>query len=237
MAWIKSHSILSRNRKLNELALSLRIKPVYAMGHLHALWHDALEQQEDGDLSMWSDALIAKSSQYDGDAPRYVSLLQQTGWLDNRLIHSWLDYAGRYLESKYHTSNPEKLRGIWAKYGLVRLKSDCSPPLVTLDKTRLDKIRKNKTPTSFSFETVWENYPRRDGRKAAQRHFEASVKTEKDWLDIQKALKNYTKQIERDRVEPKFIKMASTWFNNWRDWVDHSIDVSASPEAPAWMSQ
>jgi hypothetical protein len=87
------------------------------MGHLHALWHDALEQQEDGDLTKWSDELIAESSQFDGDAPQYVSLLQQYGWLDGRLIHDWLEYSGGYLAGKYHTSNRPKLVEIWAKYG------------------------------------------------------------------------------------------------------------------------
>lgn len=123
MAWVESHTVISRHRKLKELARSLRLKPVYVMGHLHALWHDALEQQEDGDLTKWSDGLIAESSQFDGDAPEYVSLLQEHGWLDGRMIHHWLDYAGRYLESKYRTSNPNRLIEIWSKHGLVWLKS------------------------------------------------------------------------------------------------------------------
>jgi hypothetical protein len=139
------------------------LKPVYVIGHLHALWHDALEQQEDGDLSKWSDGLIAESSQYDGDAPQYVSLLQQYGWLDNRLIHDWLEYAGRYLEGKYRTSNIEMLKAIWKKHGLnymepyrrkkvVGLKTDFSQTLVSPDKTILPDLRlpeiKEPTPTS-----------------------------------------------------------------------------------------
>lgn len=137
MAWVESHTVLSRHRKMKELARSLRLKPVYVMGHLHALWHDALEQQEDGNLTKWSDDLIAESSQFDGDAPKYVSLLQEHGWLDGRLIHDWLDYAGRYLESKYRTSDPERLVGIWMLHGKVYLKTDLrqtkvSPPNQTL---------------------------------------------------------------------------------------------------------
>lgn len=152
MAWIESHTVLSRHRKLKELALLLRLKPVYAMGHLHALWHDALEQQEDGDLSAWSDELIAESAQFDGDAPKFVSLLQDCGWLDGRLIHDWLEYAGRYLESKYRTSNPKRLIEIWAKHGLVWLESGLrrtkdSPPNQTLpDLTK----QKAQAPMRFS---------------------------------------------------------------------------------------
>jgi len=116
MAWTESHTVLIRHRKLVELAAALRIRPSYAIGHLHALWHVALEQQEDGDLSAWSDEFIAIASDYPGDAPQYVRLLQKHRWLDGKLIHDWLDYAGRYLEFKYRTRNPKKLDEIKAKH-------------------------------------------------------------------------------------------------------------------------
>lgn len=116
MAWTESHTVLIRHRKVVELAAALRIRPSHAIGHLHALWHAALEQQEDGDLSAWSDEFIALASDYPGDAPQYVRLLQKHRWLDERLIHDWLDYAGRYLESKYKTSNPKRLADIKARH-------------------------------------------------------------------------------------------------------------------------
>lgn len=117
MPWIESHTVLLRHRKLIELAKDLRVKPVYAMGHLHALWHVALEQQEDGDLSSWSDELIAEASSFSGDASQYVSLLQTHRWLDGKLIHDWLEYAGNYLSRKYHNSNRRYLQTVWLKHG------------------------------------------------------------------------------------------------------------------------
>lgn len=117
MAWIESHTVLIRHRKLRDLARDLRIRPSYAMGHLHSLWHAALEQREDGDLSDWSDEFIAESSDFPGDAPQFVRLLQQHRWLDGKIIHDWVDYAGLYLTRKYSTSNPKLLKEIWAKHG------------------------------------------------------------------------------------------------------------------------
>jgi hypothetical protein len=119
VAWIESHTVLLRHRKLIELAKDLRLKPVYALGHLHALWHAALEQQEDGDLSSWSDELIAEMSGFDGGAPQYVSLLRLHGWLNDKILHDWLDYAGKYLTAKYRTANPKKLRQILLKHKSV----------------------------------------------------------------------------------------------------------------------
>ena len=106
-----------------ELARELRLKPVYVLGHLHVLWHSVLEQQEDGDLSSWSDDLIAEMSCYEGDSARYVSLLQTQGWLDGKIIHDWLDYAGKYLTAKYRTANPGKLKRILGRHKSVNSRS------------------------------------------------------------------------------------------------------------------
>lgn len=138
MAWIESHTVLIRHRKLIETARALRLKPVYLLGHFHALWHAALEQQEDGDLSSWTDDLIAEYSCYEGDAAKYVSLLDQFGWLDGRLLHDWLDYAGLYLTKKYSTSNRAKLIAIWKKHGQVYGSQD--QPLVNKQRINSERI-------------------------------------------------------------------------------------------------
>ncbi len=140
MAWTESHTVLIRHRKLVELAAALRIRPAYAIGHLHALWHVALEQQEDGDLSAWSDEFIALASDFPGDAPQYVRLLQKHRWLDGKLIHDWLDYAGRYLDAKYRIGNPKRLAEIKEKHSeqsVVKQQTDSSltrdgPPDLTV---------------------------------------------------------------------------------------------------------
>lgn len=62
------------------------------------------------------------------------------------------------------------------------------------------------------FERIWELYPSKRGKKAAQRHFRASVKTDKDLADIQTALKHYSVS---QRVKNGYIQDGSTWFNNW----------------------
>jgi len=121
MAWIESHTHTVRHRKVANLARELRCRRSHAMGHLHSLWHVALEQQEDGDLSSWSDEFIAESADYSGDAPKFVRLLQQHGSLDDRKIHDWLDYAGAFLISKYggggNSRGKTRLAAIWSRHG------------------------------------------------------------------------------------------------------------------------
>ena len=75
---------------------------------------------------------------------------------------------------------------------------------------------KDKTK-SFDFEKIWNRYPKKDGKKAAFRHFKVSVKTDDDWNNINKALDNY---MNSENYKKGFIKNGSTWFNNWQDWID-----------------
>lgn len=112
MAWLESHTVLMRHRKLVALASELRIRKSYAMGHLHALWHTALEQQEDGDMSRWTPEMIAACADYPGDASAFVKLLRKHGWMDGDYrIHDWWQYAGPYLRARYKKS-PEKWQAI-----------------------------------------------------------------------------------------------------------------------------
>lgn len=160
MGWIESHTVLIRHRKLKNLARELRLRPSHTMGHLHALWHAALEQQESGDLSSWTDEFIAESSDYPGDAPQYVRLLQKTGWLDGKILHDWLDYAGRYLNSKYRTSDPNLLKSIVGKHSRTKdgLKTDFSPPtnLTLPDPPNQTLPSSKKSARSFSRPTPQE---------------------------------------------------------------------------------
>lgn len=161
MAWIESHTVLLRHRKVLQLADDLHIPPVQVLGHLHALWHAALEQQEDGDLTEWPDAMIAQAAAYLGDASHFVTCLQARKWLDGKLIHDWVEYAGRYLESKYRTGNPAKLLKIQRKYQSVsrsvssrtkvRPKSAHLPNQPNLTKPTIEESRKNRLATLESF--------------------------------------------------------------------------------------
>jgi len=83
------------------------------------------------------------------------------------------------------------------------------------NKNKNKKENKNKE-VSFPFEDLWIKYPNAVGKKAAARHFQSSVKSQKDWDDINQALSNY---LESDSVRKGFVQNGSTWFNNWQDWI------------------
>ncbi len=162
MAWIESHTVLPRHRKVAHAALLLDMDPAHFLGCLHCLWHSALEQQEDGDLTRWPDAFTANAASFKGDPTAWLEALRTAGWLDGSVLHDWLDYAGRFLESRYRTADPEKLVAIWAKHGKV----------YKLTETQLEVVKKIKAASSPSKDgppnpptkpTIPNQLPRKEG--------------------------------------------------------------------------
>lgn len=119
MSWLKTDTKLRGHPKLEPTANDLSISEVYLVGHLQYMWLGALERYEDGDLSNISDSMIASLAGWNvKKADAFVSVLTKHKWLENRVIHDWLDYAGDYLKRKYRRQ-PEKLIEIWNKHGKV----------------------------------------------------------------------------------------------------------------------
>ena len=224
MPWIESHSILIEHRKVREVAAILDIPAVYLIGHLHCLWHKVIELAEDGDITLWSEVDISYYSRWDKDPKVFYEALKNR-FIDEKngfkLIHDWLDYSRKYLYLKYHTNNPKLLKYIYKKYnykgkplGKPLGKPKGLLPNLTIPNLTIPNLTKDK---GFDFEFIFNQYPNKDGKKQALKYFNSSVKTEADYILIQTALKNY---LNSERVKNGYVKNASTWFNNWRDWIE-----------------
>ena len=78
------------------------------------------------------------------------------------------------------------------------------------------------------FEDIWKDYPRKQGKTNA---FKAYVKARKGGAapqDIMDGLRAYLNYIKIERVETRFIKQGSTWFNQqcWND--DYTVTRKAT---------
>lgn len=83
---------------------------------------------------------------------------------------------------------------------------------------------------SQEFESVWEKYPRREGKKKAR---DAFIKARKEGVpldDIMKGVDAYAAMIKRENKETQYIAHGSTWFNQ-RRWED---DYSAKEAADGY---
>ena len=67
------------------------------------------------------------------------------------------------------------------------------------------------------FNRLWLSYPVKDGKKAAMRHFLASVKNIDDLRRCAVAVENYLRYLA---TTGRFPKNGATFFNNWEDFED-----------------
>lgn len=75
---------------------------------------------------------------------------------------------------------------------------------------------------NLAFQIAWKHYPERVGKKAAKRHFVATVKTKKDWLRNVHGFNFYIDWVQHHRRNgQKDLKFqgGSRWFNEWDDWA------------------
>jgi len=121
MAWIESHQELIDHPKTLDLCSLTGWSKDKVIGKLHILWWWALKYAEDGDLSKYESNVSMSLIREDIEPEKMLQMLIQVKFInENGLIHDWLDYAGRYLYSKYHSSNPNKLKGIQKKHKSTR---------------------------------------------------------------------------------------------------------------------
>ncbi len=220
MAWIEFHQALERHPKVLQLCEKTGWDRHEALGKLACLWFWVIDYAEDGDLRKHQPFVYLNQFTTPGKANELFKVLKECGFITQEgLVNSWLDYAGRYLKGKYHQSNPNKLKAIW-KLHKVALRTPKGSLKGNLKEANLPTIPTlTNPPTNNQFEKVWSKYPKPTGKKAAERHFKASVKTTQDFIDINKALENYLKSAD---VLRGFVFKGATFFNNWRDYINYT---------------
>ncbi|MGH0945153.1 hypothetical protein ACQVTS_29200 [Bacillus mycoides] len=74
--------------------------------------------------------------------------------------------------------------------------------------------RKNVSDSySEDFENLWKSYPKKIDKKLGYKSFNAAIKKH-SFEVIMSGVKGYADHITRNRTETKFVKHASTFFNN-----------------------
>lgn len=200
--------------------MDLEIDKAQAIGHLHYLWWWALEYKRSGNLAEMTSQEVASAAEWTKNSTDFLAALKKNGWLEeNGKLHDWKHYSGKWISSlarqkRYRKVTSPLHNALHNRY--VEKASNLTIPNLTKHNLTIPETTPLPPNGGERFELIWQNYPNKDGRKAAEKHFRASVKSEQDWMDIQRALENY---LGSERVVKGFIKNGSTWFNNWRDWA------------------
>lgn len=98
----------------------------------------------------------------------------------------------------------------------TNVKTSCKPTVNQIAPS-INKNCKELNKYSLLFDERWLKYPNKDGRKEALKHFLATVKTDEDLKDFDRALENYLDHLKIENW--KRPKNGKTFFNNWGDWV------------------
>lgn len=77
--------------------------------------------------------------------------------------------------------------------------------------------RSNIVQSAFDLESIYRQYPRKQGRAKGLQILAKEIVSDQDYQDLQLAVSHYK---GCDHVEGRFVKLFSTFAAEWRDWVD-----------------
>lgn len=145
--------------------------------------------------------------------------------IDDGIMHNWEE---RQFESDKDPTNNERQRRYRSKKnnGSNALCNGQVTRYVTEEKrlpdtdTDTENINIYNKASEFSpdFLTFYDAYPRKEGKKAASKTYNARVKRGAAHGDIMASLAVYKAQIERNHTEQKFIKLPSTFLNCYEEY-------------------
>ncbi len=119
--WLAISVDLVFHPKLICAAIELGIDEAHVLGILVRMWLMAFKYAKDGDLWRGDDdstlRFVGVITGYKGDVQQLVDVLRRNRWLDDWLIHDWLDYVGPFLVKSFKTSKRPWLVATWAKHG------------------------------------------------------------------------------------------------------------------------
>lgn len=87
-----------------------------------------------------------------------------------------------------------------------------------------------KKTENFDFETIYELYPRKIGKKLGIKRLLINIKTPEKFQLLKEAVQTYAAFCLEHNTEEKFIKHFSTWVNAWEDWIPNDTDVNSLPQ-------
>lgn len=102
------------------------------------------------------------------------------------------------------------------------------------------EVKRRKPTIAERFETLWAEYPKKNGKKNAFESYQRALKDGVTDEVIADGIKRYKEHIATKHTEDKYILIGSSYFQQrrWEDEYDTSTaDEKNENGKPAWMSQ
>lgn len=94
--------------------------------------------------------------------------------------------------------------------------------------------RKRRTEYTPEFETLYDQYPRKEGKRAGFDVFLKLTDGERHRLGV--AIRNYSEQCRREGRDVQHIKMFSSFMSTWEDYVNSSSQSASSASTPLHLA-
>ena len=231
MAWIESHQSIGRHPKLNKLRALTGWSKHETMGVLHDLWHWVLAYAEDGDISKFTSEEIAIGIDIDPakfNVSIFINKLIEAGFVRKDMkIHDWMDYAGKYLTSKYRNHNPKKLLEIQKKYGKKIGRTKGAPRAV--DRAQMDEAPTLPTvPTLHNQDNITINTLSPKRANLSDEDFIQALKINPAYqgVDIDKELARMDMWLLTPKGRSR--KKTHKFILGWMDRADRTLNTGAT---------
>ena len=157
--------------------------------------------------------------------PFETGVIVITDWKRNNYIDKNKSKPTIYQQEKAQISYDENTQK-YVSLEKVKPKLNESLEKVYTDKNRIDKNRIAENSINIcanEFARVWKMYPNKKGKTSAYKSFCKALKEGVSIETIIDGIKRYNQYIELEKIDIKYVKNGSTWFNQkcWED--DYTI--------------
>lgn len=166
----------------------------------------------------------------------------------------WIEVHGskilltNFLDFQYGNLNPNNRvhASILQRIEKLAPKKDLTSPLQgakdmeeDMDKELDMDMEEEKNVAIFKLseptvEEIYKAYPRKEGKQKGIESAFRQIKSEQDVVDLKLAVSKYNQKIAKDKTEPRFIKMFSTFMNSWREVLDDDYGSTSLPASLNW---
>lgn len=158
MAWIESHQEIGKHPKTRKAARLAGTSVPAMVGHLHLIWHWALDFAQEGDVSQYEPWQVEDAAMWDGDEGVLFTALRDSGFInDDCALHDWHEYAGKLIERRRADSerkrreSPKKTQESDQMQDDIQRNSDGTPPEDITESIR--NLNRNPNRTNLNTNT------------------------------------------------------------------------------------
>ena len=153
---------------------------------------------------------------------RWINHLKELGYIHVEMIKEGKEIKERQiyplldpLSKKLTPLNKNDKRGINKndKGGINKNVKENNTSINNTSINNKRNIKESQASLTDRFETLWKQYPRKQGKKAALQAYKRAIKKGVTDKEIELGIANYKKYIKVSNTKPQYIQMGSTWFN------------------------